>query len=250
MAEHPDPSMLLSEALHDLLMSTEDVLGFLRESAILASREVVPGTDIWCGITMQPAHGPLTVASSDERANAVDEVQYKVDDGPCLRALRTGRIVAIDDLANDLEWDLFRSRGLRSGVGSSLSLPVHAGRTRAAMNLYAEHAYAFTPQARQRAELIATAIGQALGLAIRISDQVTLSAHLQTAMVSRATIDQAIGVLMSQSHCSPQAAFDILSRASMNRNIKLRDVAGEIIGRISGGAADPGPRAAPTGAEG
>jgi AmiR/NasT family two-component response regulator len=42
-------------------------------------------------------------------------------------------------------------------------------------------------------------------------------------------IDQAIGVIMAQQRCAPADAFAILRAASQNRNIKLRQVAEQII---------------------
>jgi hypothetical protein len=66
------------------------------------------------------------------------------------------------------------------------------------------------------------------------------------ALASRSTIDQAIGVLMTQNRCTPDTAFGILRRASQNRNVKLRDVAATIVERFTGHpAADPPPFASP-----
>ena len=63
---------------------------------MLAARAVDDG--LICGITMQlPNGGPMTVASSDARAAQVDEVQYELDDGPCLRSMRTGQQVSEPD---------------------------------------------------------------------------------------------------------------------------------------------------------
>ena len=53
-------------------------------------------------------------------------------------------------------------------------------------------------------------------------------------MESRATIEQAKGIIMAANHCSPDAAFDILRRASQNRNVKLRDIANDIVERTQG----------------
>lgn len=38
---------------------------------------------------------------------------------------------------------------------------------------------------------------------------------------------------MVEEHCSPDEALAVLRKASMNRNIKLRDLATEIVGRFS-----------------
>ncbi|WP_255353233.1 ANTAR domain-containing response regulator [Phycicoccus sp. Root101] len=53
--------------------------------------------------------------------------------------------------------------------------------------------------------------------------------NLRQALESRKVIDMALGILMSAHHCSPDAAFTILSRASQNRNQKLRDLASAIV---------------------
>jgi AmiR/NasT family two-component response regulator len=66
--------------------------------------------------------------------------------------------------------------------------------------------------------------------AIRLRAEV---AGLKRAMESRATIEQAKGILMAVEHCSPGAAFDILTRASQRQNRKLALVAAEIVERTS-----------------
>ena len=50
-------------------------------------------------MTMQPNGRPVTVACSDPVAARVDEVQYELDDGPCLHAMRDGHMVRIEDTA-------------------------------------------------------------------------------------------------------------------------------------------------------
>ena len=66
-----------------------------------------------------------------------------------------------------------------------------------------------------------------------------LSAQLEQALRSRAVIDQAIGIVMAESRCDADQAFGTLRRASNNRNMKLRDLAAEIVLRVGGG---PSPR--------
>jgi AmiR/NasT family two-component response regulator len=50
-------------------------------------------------------------------------------------------------------------------------------------------------------------------------------------MESRATIEQAKGILIAQSHVSPDEAFQLLVRASQRENRKLREIAAEIVDR-------------------
>lgn len=58
--------------------------------------------------------------------------------------------------------------------------------------------------------------------------------QLEHALRSRSVIDQAIGVLMAQEKCTAEAAFDLLRRHSQNSNRKLRDVAADVITRLTG----------------
>ena len=49
--------------------------------------------------------------------------------------------------------------------------------------------------------------------------------QLETALVSRAVIEQAKGVLMAVHSCTAEEAFTMLVQQSQNENVKLRDVA-------------------------
>ena len=62
---------------------------------------------------------------------------------------------------------------------------------------------------------------------------------MHSAMATRAVIDQALGILMAQQHCTPEVAFAILRRASQNRNVKLRDIAAAIVTSVSGEPPQP-----------
>jgi AmiR/NasT family two-component response regulator len=57
----------------------------------------------------------------------------------------------------------------------------------------------------------------------------SLSEHLRTALASRATIDQAKGIVMARQHCTPEEAFDLLVQISSRTNEKLREVARRVV---------------------
>ena len=56
-----------------------------------------------------------------------------------------------------------------------------------------------------------------------------LGEGLQQAMLSRATIEQAKGILMARHKLTADAAFDLLRKASSHRNVKLRTLAEQIV---------------------
>jgi AmiR/NasT family two-component response regulator len=53
--------------------------------------------------------------------------------------------------------------------------------------------------------------------------------HLRTAVMSRAFIEQAKGILMERHKITEDEAFTILAHASQRTNTKLRDVAAALV---------------------
>ena len=119
------------------------------------------------------------------------------------------------------------------GVRSSLSVPLHAqGHAPGALNLYADRPDAFGRKEVGRAQAFGAGASRALALAGRLTSAGELASQLRQALVSRTTIDQAIGVVMGQNRCDADAAFDMLRSASQHRNVKLRDVAARVLGSV------------------
>ena len=59
-------------------------------------------------------------------------------------------------------------------------------------------------------------------------------AQLRTAMLSRAVIEQAKGVLMLLTGCGDQVAFDLLTHMSSHTHRKVRDIAQELVASATG----------------
>jgi AmiR/NasT family two-component response regulator len=60
-----------------------------------------------------------------------------------------------------------------------------------------------------------------------------LADELEHALESRATIDQAKGIVMADRRIDAEAAFEHLVRLSSTRHMKLREVAEEIVHRAT-----------------
>jgi GAF domain-containing protein len=235
-----DASSAVAELLQ-LLLATQDITDFLDELATLTTK-VLPG-ELSCGITMRRGRGVTTMASSDTRASQVDEIQYAHDEGPCLHALTTGEVIVVDDLASDDRWGGYQMPALSHGVRSSLSLPLHTdSQVIGALNIYATQAWTFGPPEQLVGGRFADEASRALTLAMRLAEHSEMSQHLQTALASRAVIDQALGIIMGQNRCTADEAFEVLRTASQNRNVKLRDIAADIVTSVSGQPPTDNPR--------
>lgn len=213
---------------------------FLQELAELACGVVDPPAS--CGITLSRDGEPLTVVSSDDRAEFLDERQYESSEGPCLQAMRTGQPVYVRDVSTELRWSHYITAARNENLGSSYSMPltVH-GVTIGAMNMYAFHtAAAFDPAQQQACSVFAAQAAGALQLATQNARNSQLLEQLEGALASRTVIDQALGILMAQHSCSASEAFQVLRTQSQNSQRKLRDIAARLIEETSGQAPSHG----------
>jgi len=63
--------------------------------------------------------------------------------------------------------------------------------------------------------------------------------QLEQALASHVVVDQARGVLMALTRCTPEEAWDILVRISQHSNVKARLVAGAVVTAAQGGEVPP-----------
>lgn len=228
--------------LTDLLLATPSFEEYAQRIVEMACERVIPGAV--CGLTMVIDAKARTVASSGDLAGRADEIQYGTGEGPCLHAIRTSSMVMVTDLALDDRWGPYRRHALDRGVRASLSVPI-IGLDEAAvgaLNLYLTEPADFGTDQVGLGRHFADQAAGALMLGTRLAEQATLTAQLQEAMASRSVIDQAIGIVMSQNRCSSTEAFDVLRRASQNRNVKIRVLATDIVRTLAGPPVPSTPR--------
>jgi GAF domain-containing protein len=226
--------------LQKALLGTQTLEQFLQELATIAARLVNNGMS--CGMTMRFNGRPDTVACSDPLAAEIDEVQYRLNDGPCLHAMRSGDQVTIDDTGDRARWPRFEAAAQARGIRSCLAVPlVTDGKPVGALNLYARAAAAFGPVQVRRAENLAENASGALSMMLRLVSYSELTDQLRSSLTSRAVIYQALGVIMAQERCTQAKAFEILRNASQHSNVKLRDIASAIVTSVSGEPPQPHP---------
>lgn len=221
--------------LQNMVLESKDVQSFLKTLSRHAADQL-SGRDheVRCGITLLRPRAAETVASSDDLARTMDEVQYQFNGGPCLNAARTDQITQVHDVTSDSRWPQYFRAIAETGVRSVLAVPIPLeGDSRCALNLYSSSTRAFTDEAVRDAERFARETSVALRLAVRIAQLTDAQGHLKEAMRSRTTIDLAAGIIMAQNRSSQDAAMTILKAAASARNMKLRDVAAAVVGSVS-----------------
>ena len=193
------------------------------------AHRAMPGCDA-ASITLVRAAEGHTAAYDGQLALDADELQYAEGYGPCLDAGRAGEVLLVRDTRTEDRWPEYTARAAEHGIGSSLSLPLpFQYATVGALNTYAVRPDAFSDEDVARGEEVATWVALAIGNAESSSMTNQELRDLRTAMVSRATIEQAKGVLMERYRVTAEQAFTLLARASQHGNVKLRDVADELV---------------------
>jgi GAF domain-containing protein len=236
--DHPDGDQPNGAAIQRALAEL-GALPFADHSLESLLREVVRLTaglvpvDAAASVTVVSDGRPATLAASDDIAMELDEVQYRLGAGPCLEAATAGVLVEAPDLAADGRWPGFSRPASERGCQGIVSAPFPAtpgpGRVTGGLNVYVRSARAWDEEARRLAarflEQAATPVlnRHLYELALARAE------HLQTAMASRAAIEQAKGILMERFKLSADQAFQALARASMAANTKLRDVADQVV---------------------
>jgi GAF domain-containing protein len=185
-------------------------------------------------ITLIEAGRPVTVAATDDTAVALDQAQYDDGDGPCLAAAREERLISIEDTSDVPEWPRFAKAATEVGVSSSLSIPLSLpGTTYGGLNLYGGDPAAFDEHDQEVGTAFASQAASVVMNALAFWTAHEQAANLTQAMEHRAVIEQAKGIIMARSACTPDEAFDVLRRASQRENRKLRDLATDLVERAS-----------------
>jgi GAF domain-containing protein len=190
-----------------------------------AAVRLVPGVESADILMISPPDGFESLAATSPLAQRIDALQREFQEGPCVDAADGQPLVRCDDLQNDQRWGKFGTSAAAGGVHSILSfqLYTHNG-SRAALNLLGLKPNTFTMEAEAIAGVIATHAATAL-----IAHNKEL--QFQSALASRDAIGQAKGMIMERFGVGPVRAFELITQISQNSNMRVVDVAAEIVAR-------------------
>jgi GAF domain-containing protein len=212
-------------SLRELSMQT------LLQTVAELTKTVMPGAPE-ASVSLLVKNRPTTVVHTGQLALDLDETQYEHGHGPCLHAARTGELTEIADTRTERRWTDYARRAAEHGNLSSLSVPLPIDtdeQVTGALNIYARAPHAFDPASRSAASRFAPYATVAAANLYAYQSVRELAGNLQTAFESRAVIDQAKGILMERHKITADAAFQVLARASMTSNRKLRDIAEHLV---------------------
>jgi transcriptional regulator with GAF, ATPase, and Fis domain len=195
-----------------------------------SATELVEGCDA-AGILI--LHGDVveSLAPTHRLVNESDRLQERLREGPCFDAARTAageRVFRIADFTDEQpRWPQYGPGARELGLGSMMGFLLFTeDEELGALNLYSRRPGAFTKASETAGWLLASHAAVAFSSA-------RTHAQLQSALATRHTIGEAMGILMGSHHLTEEQAFDVLRRYSQKHNVKLREVARRICERGS-----------------
>ena len=196
------------------------------ERAVALAVELIEGCD-GAGVCLARKGEPLqTPVSTGEFVANGDALQHELQEGPCMDAAWTHEMVISTDLAVEERWPTWGPRVVAElEVRSMMCLQLFvAEESLGVLNLYSkQHNGALTQvENRHEAQALAAHVAVALDAAQEI-------AQLHQAVLSRTVIGQAEGIIMERFDITAHTAFEVLKRASSYSNVKLYQVAEQIV---------------------
>jgi GAF domain-containing protein len=169
-----------------------------------------------------------TLAASADLARRLDRVQYDLDEGPCVDGMKqpSGAPLAAPSIQQSDQWPNYLPEAVANGVRSQLAVRLYlddAG-TIGGLNMYSTTSDDIDPEDASIAELFAAHAAVALGSAREVD-------NLNQALASRKTIGMAMGLVMHEYTLTEAQAFAFLVRTSSTSNVKLRDIASQLVQR-------------------
>ncbi|OIK27438.1 GAF and ANTAR domain-containing protein [Streptomyces malaysiense] len=210
----------------DLL--AQDTVTDTLERITRSATELVPGCDA-AGILILHAKGVRTLAPTDQVVIDSDQLQERLQEGPCYDVARPEsdeRVFRIADFREDHPgWPRYVAEGRELGLGSMMGFLLYTeDEDLGALNIYSRGPGAFGEASETAGWLLASHAAVAFSSA-------RTNAQLEQAVATRHVIGEAMGILMGSHDLTEDQAFDVLRRYSQDKNVKLREVARQICER-------------------
>ena len=176
------------------------------------------------GISALERGGVLaTRAGSSDLVRELDGWQCSTGQGPSLHALEKEPVVVVDVLQHDQRWVEYAPQAAALGVRAQLAVRLNVeDRPWGVITVCSTGAERIDPEDERLVTLLAAHAGVAVERALR-------EANLKAALQTRKLIGQAVGLVMERFGLDEEMAFRYLVRLSTNSNVKLRDIARQLL---------------------
>lgn len=222
-------------ALSTLLLESATLDDTLRHVCETVVQELQTAAE--ASVTLVRNGKPVTSGATSTLPLSADERQYAAGRGPCLDAALGNQTVIVADTGTDERWPEALSGMAADGIRSSLSIPLPVqGEAIGSLNIYSRSPDAFTPAMLAVGQRLASYAAVVVANAVAFANVTESARNMQTAMESRAAIEQAKGIIMARAGCDADTAFGLMVQQSQYENRKLREIAAELVERAAAGS--------------
>ena len=168
-----------------------------------------------------------TVAASDEMARTIDGYERELGEGPCVDAIADAQVFLDPDLTNGSPWPRLSERVLaQTTVRGMAGFRLQVGtEVTGALNLFSDTAGALTEESVDQGIVLASFVT----VALIASTQRETAESLRAGLLSNREIGKAMGLMMAFHKITDDEAFAMLRSASQDMNIKLVEVARQVV---------------------
>jgi hypothetical protein len=217
-----------AEAFNGLaqLVYASDGYAQVYDAIVRAAPRLVEGCDHASLMLRDDGHF-TTVASSDDVARRIDAFERELGEGPCLDAIEDESVFRDADLTDGSPWPRLTERVLaETPVRGMAGFRLRAGEQKAgALNLFSDTPGALTAEAVDQGIVLAAFIT----VAVAASQERRAAESLKAGLQSNREIGKAMGLMMAFHKISDDEAFEMLRKASQDMNIKLSEVARQVV---------------------
>lgn len=216
----PDLDQMLATAV--LEMARETSMPATVDRVVQLATETIPSCDAAALKVLQQGV-PSVLAVTDPVLADLLEPLHRGGSAPIFDAYRDGAAIYMPDLSAETRWATYTKALSDWGIHTVHVLPLASqDRPIGVLDLYAKSVDAFDEEDKAVTGILVAHATAALSDAVG-------QVQMQTALDSRTVIGQATGMLMERFGLGPDAAFGVLRRLSQSQNIKIRDLATQVV---------------------
>jgi len=225
--------MSLAETMVELADNLVDDFDVVDLLTLLANR-CVDVLDVSTAGLILVVNGRLRLmASSSEAMRVLEVLELQAEEGPCMDSYRSGRAVVNVDLATaeaSARWPRFAPEARAAGFRSAHAVPMRLrGTVLGALNMFRTGVGDLASEDIVAAQALADIATIAI-LQNRAALQAQIvNEQLSRALTSRIVIEQAKGVLAERASLNMEEAFARLRSYARSNNLRLADVAQDVI---------------------
>lgn len=216
-------------AVADSLVRDYDLIDLLQS---LVDRSIGLFDASAAGIVLTSASdGYEVVASTSERSQFVGLMQLRADEGPCVEAITTGRVVSVESPGEiRSRWPLFASASEGLGFVAVHAIPLRLrDETIGSLNLFRDRQGPMNDDDAVAAQALADVATISILQERTVSDLSVTQQQLQRALDSRVLIEQAKGVVAHTHDLDMETAYRLIRHRARTTQTKIAELARSIV---------------------